>query len=97
MSSQDVQARRLAAICSHLSASPCSAADSILPVPVVQGTELLSTNPLEFLMASYKDHPDIFMVDRGRNNKYVVVGDVSLFDEVLSDEAVIASMESLSF
>jgi hypothetical protein len=119
--SQDVHARRLATIFSHLATSACAATDvgddaatkeqlmkeqlqllneereamgldpingPILPTPVVMGTPLLSSNPLEFLMAAYEKNPDLFMVDRSRNNKYVVIGDVDLFDEVLSDETV---------
>mmetsp|Transcript_11663 Transcript_11663/g.15110 ORF Transcript_11663/g.15110 Transcript_11663/m.15110 type:complete len:484 (+) Transcript_11663:79-1530(+) len=64
---------------------PTAAGDaSAIDPPVVKATKRTSTDPINFLLETAKEHKDCFTVDRGRGYQYIVPTDVSLYEDILT-------------
>lgn len=78
---------RIRRVCRHFD-NECSSPGALIELPpTVQATKQLSEDPISFLMAATNEHPEVFAVERP-GNKYVVVADPKMFDDVLGDEDV---------
>lgn len=66
------------------SVSPASS-DAAVP-PTVKAPASFAADPISFLTKVEKQHPDLFMLERSKRNKYIVVNDPQMVEAVLGDE-----------
>ena len=102
-SKQSRQVSRLCTLSAHLTSGtfasesgPTAVESSKVyhDIPDVKaGPEILS-DPFHYLSKLSKEYPDLFYLQRGKGFKYIVVSDVSIYEDVLTFEDVFGTPQS---
>merc|ERR1719491_1479852 len=68
-----------------LTAQACGVVEGATP-PTVNATPEFQTNPISFLTAQRKSHPEAFTLRRSEREQYVILNDAQMIESALGDE-----------